>query len=150
MAEGGKPPPPALLPPIGSDNTDLLNKISALEKEVKALRKPQYGRQYGSQPNGLKYTFHWMLTKLESGLQAASTHLCVAMEFKEINFIVTEAKWKDKKSREQDERTIIGRVLRNACAGINARCNMTICLGVLDNGTIQGIEIESLSLVSGQ
>ncbi len=69
------------------------------------------------------------------------------MEFKEINFKITEEKWRDKKKREQDEKTIIGRILRNACAGINARCNMTICLGVTDDGIIQGIEIESLKLV---
>ncbi len=70
-----------------------------------------------------------------------------AAEFKEIAWSITWEKWADEAAKQQDVKTLMGRILTNACAAINARCNMTIYLGIQDDGTIRGILIESLDLV---
>ncbi len=71
----------------------------------------------------------------------------VAHEFKEMNVALTsgrlavEAEWKRLVA------AFTRRILENACAALNARCNMTLHLGIKDNGKIMGLLVERYDLV---
>ncbi len=106
----------------------------------------QEPRLYGGSDGAIRYVQKRTIKILESGRCASSTRITAA-EFKEIAWAITWEKWADEAAKQKDVKTIMDRILTNACAAINARCNMTIYLGVKDDGAITGILIENYDLV---
>ena len=94
----------------------------------------------------IRYRCGAPLTSFESGGTAASLAI-VAIELKEIAWRLTREEWANSEQKQKYVLTFMSRLLRNACAAINARCNMTIYFGVKDDGRVAGIFIESLELV---
>ncbi len=72
----------------------------------------------------------------------------MAREFKALNITITMEKWNNEQERSRLVSAFLKRILSNACAALNARTNMILYLGVKDDGTITGIQINDPSLVS--
>ena len=88
----------------------------------------------------MQYVQSGFLSALESGGQV-SPLLRPAVEYKTADFPITREVLKEQRQR-LIEVILYKRVLIYACAAINARVNMIIYLGVRDDGTVVGVEIE--------
>ena len=84
-------------------------------------------------PEGHQYTQTWFFPKPES----------CAVEYKEFAVQVTREKLKNKKERARIVKAFVyERVLEYACAAINNGVNLILYLGVRNDGTIVGVEID--------
>ena len=65
-----------------------------------------------------------------------------AVEYKEVYISLTLS------SKEEDYMFIVDNILKYGCSALNARCDMTLYMGVADDRTIIGVFIEDLGVVS--
>ena len=111
--------------------------------------KRQIPRQYGDQEPSvdLKYRPDAIMAAFECGPQPSL--LTRAIEFKAFDTLdITEAVLTDKAKKSEFIRVfVIDRVIKYACAAINARVNMVLYFGVADDGRVVGVKVESFELV---
>ncbi len=89
------------------------------------------------------------ITVREDGEQLGTSSLAVVHEFIQFSqfALITDALWSNEKERRELVEAFVRSVCRNACAALNARCNMTIHFGVDNGGHIRGIGFQSYLLV---
>ncbi len=87
------------------------------------------------------------MDRVERGADPASGGKVPAVDFKEFDTKLTQARIDDPVEREKLIKGFIYVILEYACAALNARTNMTLYMGVDDDGRVTGIEVESLDLV---
>ncbi len=89
-------------------------------------------RPYGNPDRGdARYRFGAMATIVEGA----------RFECKELDVTITAEKLANKEERERLAEAIVSRVAENVCAALNARCDLTIYLGITDGGRVQGIRV---------
>ena len=102
----------------------------------------QKRRGFETRPEDAEYKQEGILAPLESGGQICSLTR-PAVEYKEFHRTITRDVLDDKEQRQQLIKELFyTRILVYVCAAINARVNMILYLGVRDDGTITGVEIE--------
>ncbi len=70
----------------------------------------------------------------------------VAHEFKVMDLILNAEQLQREKWKLL-VKAFVKRVMENACAALNGRCNMTIHFGVKDDGNVLGILVERYDIV---
>ena len=71
-----------------------------------------------------------------------------AIEFKEFGTVVTWAIFEDAEKWDFLVMGVASKILEYGCSALNARTNLTLYMGVNDNGLVTGIKFESYELVS--
>ncbi len=126
-------------------------KNEHLGRECKAFRRPQQGRGFGKIAESIKdlaYRLGSPLTCRERGGDLSSDGKVPAIDFKEFNTKLTKARFDDPEELDILTKGFIGKIVEYACAALNARCNLTLYMGVNNDGIVTGIEVEDYELVS--
>ncbi len=84
-----------------------------------------------------------VLSMFEGGSVGAVAH-----EFKAMDVFITEEIFNDKDRWKELVDAFVQRIMDNACAALNARVDMTLHLGIDDEGHVHGIRVEKFYLVN--
>ncbi len=88
------------------------------------------------------------LLRIEGGADPASGGLIPAIDFKEFDTKITQQRIDNPVEKEILIKGFVWKILEYACAALNARTNLTLYMGVNDEGKVTGIEVESYEQVS--
>ncbi len=119
-------------------------EVARLETENRVFRRPQEPRSYGELAGlTLIYRYFAPITVVE-GAGGMHTGLAICREFKALEVTLT---WENVKEGSDVVVAFMKRLAENVCAALNARQNMTVYFGVVDEGRVVGIEVEAYELV---
>ncbi len=126
----------------------LRRRADRLEGENRYFRRPQERRPYAEpKDKDLAYRLGAGLNCFESGSDPASGGKIASIEFKEFATAITKRRLEDPAERKVIVEGLVYKVVEYVCAAANDRGNMTLYMGVNDDGVVTGVQLESEEIV---